>query len=254
MVNCVISDKKLIYNELERPERLGIVSQLYKQYTATALTEALMNVYAVDKKPNKFQPLNSFMVEWEIEVNFVKRIPILAVEGEGKGAEVIFHFPEKYYEQYDCFVIEETRQQCMVMIAPIRRSDACYEYVCRLVDNDYSETIDQSVVGTDTRFITNHMPELHETGFSKYQSNVERHRAWIGTTRTDIDMSAKYAAMEDQFINIATKDKDYTYKLSGAEKVCLDSFMAARNNKLLFSKGSMDVNGRSALSDEIGRP
>lgn len=63
----------------------------------------------------------------------------------------------------------------------------------------------------------------------------------IGTTRCDIDYSAKYAAMEDQFINIATKDKDFTYKLSGAEKVCLDSYMAARNNKLLFSKGNFDV-------------
>lgn len=60
--------------------------------------------------------------------------------------------------------------------------------------------------------------------------------------------------MEDQFINIATKDKDFTLKLTGAEKVCLDSYMAARNNKLLFSKGSVDVNGKSTISDELGRP
>lgn len=76
----------------------------------------------------------------------------------------------------------------------------------------------------------------------------------IGTTRCDIDYSAKYAALEDQFINIATKDKDFTYKLTGAEKVCLDSYMAARNNKLLFSKGNFDVNGKTTISDEIGRP
>ena len=69
-----------------------------------------------------------------------------------------------------------------------------------------------------------------------------------------MDYSAKYAAMEDQFIQIATKDKEFTYKLTGAEKVCLDSYMAARNNKLLFSKGSVDVNGKSTLHDEIGRP
>lgn len=65
-------------------------------------------------------------------------------------------------------------------------------------------------------------------------------------------MSAKYAAMEDQFINIATKDKEFTYKLTGAEKVCMDSFMAARNGKALFSKGSVDVNGKSTLVDELG--
>lgn len=125
-----------------------------------------MNVYHLDKgKANKFSPLNSFMVEWEIDVNFVKRIPILAVEGTGaNGAEILFHFPERYYEQYDVFVIEETRQQCMVMLEPIRRSDACVECVCRLIDNDYAECLDPhtNYEGMDTRFITNHMPELHE--------------------------------------------------------------------------------------------
>lgn len=154
---------------MEKPERLGIVSNLYKQYTATSLTEALMNIYTLDKgKPNKFQPLNSFMIEWDIDVNFVKRIPILAVDGDGSnGSEVIFQFPEKYYDMYDVFVIEKTRQQCFVMMEPIRRSDACVEYVCRVVDNDYSEVlIPSEIVGTDTRFITNHMPEMHETGLN----------------------------------------------------------------------------------------
>lgn len=194
------------------------------------------------------------MVEWEIDVNFVKRIPILAVDGDGNnGSEVIVHFPERYYEQYDVFVIEETRQQLMVMVEPIRRSDACFECICRLVDNDYAERL-ENVEGMETRFITNHMPELHERGFSKYQSSMERHRTFIGTTRNDIDFSAKYAAMEDQFIQIATKDKEFTYKLSGAEKVCLDSFMSARNNKLLFSKSSVNEEGKTTLHDEIGRP
>ena len=241
----------------EKPERLGIVSNLYKQYTATSLTEALMNVYSDDmNKPNRFRPSNSFMLEWDIDVNFVKRIPILAVEGDGAdGSEVIFHFPERYYEMYDVFVIEETRQQCMVTMTPIRRSDACVECVCRIVDNDYRDRLDvDAIIGTDTRFIINHMPELHETGFSKYQSNVEKHRTMIGTTRCDIDVSAKYMAMEDQFINIATKDKDLTLKLTGAEKVCLDSYMEARNNKLLFSRGNFDANGKVTIHDNIGRP
>ena len=75
----------------------------------------------------------------------------------------------------------------------------------------------------------------------------------IGTLRTDIDYSAKYAAMEDQFINIANNGKEFTYKLNAAEKVCLDSFMEARNNLLLFSKGNFDENGKVTLHDEIGR-
>lgn len=77
----------------------------------------------------------------------------------------------------------------------------------------------------------------------------------MGTTRTDIDMSAKYAAMEDQFIKVSNdKNQEFTYKMTGAEKVCLDSYMLARSNKLMFSKGSIDANGKSVLHDELGRP
>ena len=93
-----------------------------------------------------------------------------------------------------------------------------------------------------------------EVGYVKYQSNIERHRTMIGTHRVDIDYSAKYAAMEDHFINIANNGKDYTYKLNAADKVAMDSFMEVRNNKLLFSKGNFDENGRVTLHDEIGRP
>lgn len=145
---------------------MGIVANLYKQYTASALTEALMNVYTRDKgKPNSFQSIDSFLVEWNIDVNFVKRLPILAVDGTGaNGTEIIFQFPEKYYEMYDVFVIEETRQQCIVLSVPVRRSDACWEVVARVIDNDYSEQINGDVVGMQTRFVTNHVPELHETG------------------------------------------------------------------------------------------
>ena len=76
----------------------------------------------------------------------------------------------------------------------------------------------------------------------------------IGTHRADIDYSAKYAAMEDQFIRVATDDKkEFTYKLTGAEKACLDSYMFARNNALLFAKGSMNAQGKSTLHDELGR-
>lgn len=76
----------------------------------------------------------------------------------------------------------------------------------------------------------------------------------IGTTRNDIDYSAKYAVMEDQFIKIATKDKEFVYKMNAAEKECLDSYMASRNGKLLFSKGNFDANGKVNIHDEIGRP
>ena len=47
-----------------KPQRLGIVSVLYDQYTASHLTEALLNTYSLEKgKKNAFQSIDSFVVE-----------------------------------------------------------------------------------------------------------------------------------------------------------------------------------------------
>lgn len=54
----------------ERPHRLGVVSRLYPQLTATFLTEALRNIYYADSKPNKFQSTDSTYFEWEVNVSF----------------------------------------------------------------------------------------------------------------------------------------------------------------------------------------
>lgn len=53
-----------------RPERLGIVSSMYPELTASYLTEALRNVFYRDlKKADKFQSIDSMMFEWEVETN-----------------------------------------------------------------------------------------------------------------------------------------------------------------------------------------
>ena len=54
----------------ERPHRLGVVSRMYPQLTATFLTEALRNIYYADSKPNKFQNTDSTYFEWEVNVSF----------------------------------------------------------------------------------------------------------------------------------------------------------------------------------------
>ena len=56
--------------KLERPHRLGVVSRLYPQLTATFLTEELRNIYYADSKPNKFQSTDSTYFEWEVNVSF----------------------------------------------------------------------------------------------------------------------------------------------------------------------------------------
>ena len=245
------------------PARLGIVSTLYDQYTATHLTEALMNTYTMEKGKKGFQSINSFLIEWDLQVNKIKRVPIIAApEGTGVNAgDVKFYFPENYYQKYDTFVVERTRQQFIVLNRPQRLRDNCWLVIAKILDNDYDSVVDyagpsaSSMVGLQTRFVTNYHPELHQEGYTKYQSNVEKHRTYIATHRCDIDMSAMYKPLEDVFIQIGKGDKDDpVYKMNSAEKDCLDSFMEARNNALLWGKSNMDETGKPKIYDEDGRP
>lgn len=158
------------------PARLGIVSSLYPQYTATHLTESLFNTYTLEKgRKNAFQSIDSFMVEWDINVNRIKRIYFTAVpEGDGaNGTDILFRFGENYYQKYDTFIIENTRQQIIVMNRPQRISDNEWLVIGRINDDDYSSILDTSgtQVGMSTRFITNYMPELHKISLCNISVN-----------------------------------------------------------------------------------
>lgn len=243
----------------ERPARLGLVSSLYEQYTASYLTESLMNIYAFEDtgKKNSFQSLNSFMVEWDISVGYIKRIPIISVSGNGaQGADIEVTFGENYYQKNDVFVIEALRQQLIVLTRPVQTAEG-WKVTCKLQDSDYAAQLEiTDLGGYDTRFLTNYQPELHEEGYVKYQSNTEKHRTYISTHRADVSYSAKYRGMEDVFIQIGKGDKDDpVYKMNPAEKDCLDSFMAARANALLWGKTNVDKHGKPKIFDpETGRP
>ena len=240
------------------PARLGIVSTLYDQYTATHLTEALMNTYTMEKGKKGFQSINSFLIEWDLQTKKIKRVPLVAApEGSGLNAgDVKFYFPENYYQKYDTFVVERTRQQFIVLNRPQRLRDNCWLVIAKILDNDYDSVVDPSTAaGFQTRFVTNYVPELHSEGYTKYQSNCEKMRTYIATHRCDIDMSAMYKPMEDVFIQIGKgSDDDPVYKMNTAEKDCLDSFMEARNNALLWGKSNMDATGKPKIYDEDGRP
>ena len=240
------------------PARLGIVSTLYDQYTATHLTEALMNTYTMEKGKKGFQSINSFLIEWELQAKKIKRVPLIAApEGSGVNAgDVKFYFPENYYQKYDTFVVERTRQQFIVLNRPQRLRDNCWLVIAKILDNDYDSVVDPTTAaGFQTRFVTNYHPELHSEGYTKYQSNCEKMRTYIATHRCDIDMSAMYKPMEDVFIQIGKgNDDDPVYKMNTAEKECLDSYMEARNNALLWGKSNMDASGKPKIYDEDGRP
>jgi hypothetical protein len=140
-----------------KPHKLGIVSRLYPELTASYLTESLKNIFWQNKKSgNKYQSINSMYFEWEVETNYIKRVEFAAVpETDGAGGEdIVMAFKERYYEKYDIFKIDETGQQCIVVSRPVRKADNYWEVTVRLIDNDYSSVLDLSgcQIGMTTRF------------------------------------------------------------------------------------------------------
>lgn len=65
-------------------------------------------------------------------------------------------------------------------------------------------------------------------------TNCEKHRTFISTHRSDVEVSAAYKPMEQVFIQIGKgQQDDPVYQMNTAEKDCLDTFMAARNQALV---------------------
>lgn len=243
--------------------KLGVVARMHPELTASFLTESLMNIYTSNPEAGKYQSINAFMFEWEIDVNFIKKVEFAAVPvgiGGSAGAEIIMAFKERYYDKYDTFRIEKTRQVCAVKSSPIRKADDYWEYIVQVVDHSPDVVLDVTGCqrGMTTRFLSNAHPELHEEGYTKSQSNVELHRNWITTHRNDITFSAQYAALEDVYIDLSNGKPSKTqkiYKMKSVEKELLDSFLESRNNALLLQKGNVDVNGKSTLYErETNRP
>jgi len=66
------------------------------------------------------------MYEYEIQTNQIKRIEFAAVpvEDGANGTEITFAFKENYYQKYDIFMIEGSRQQVICVTRPQRRADS----------------------------------------------------------------------------------------------------------------------------------
>ena len=64
------------------------------------------------------------------------------------------------------------------MNRPQRVRDNEWLVIAKILDDDYGSVVDLSgcQIGDTTRFVTNYQPELHEEGYVKFQSNVEKHR------------------------------------------------------------------------------
>lgn len=250
----------------EKPQRLGIVSRMqpYEDMTASYLCEAMGNIVRNSEKGgSKYQKLDALCFEWEIEQNHIKYIPFAEqVTGTGiNGTEITMVFPERYYEAEDTFIIEESKQMCYILEAPIRKADNYWCYQVRLMGGDREATLDTSACykGAKTRWIGNIKPEYHDQGYVKFQSNVEKQRGWINEIRVDIDASSRYEALEETWIKLS-KGSDANgwqskiFAWPDKKKTLLDNFMQARNNGLLWQHTTMDENGKSTISDRRGRP
>ena len=246
----------------DKPKNLGLLSRMYPQCTATYYTEALGNIfYNNAKKANKFQSIDSYMIEWQLDVNEIKRVPLAAMpEGDGAdGTEITFYFPYRYYEKYDIFKVEDTRQQFIVISHPVKKGSNLWMVSARLVSEDYDTLLDLSGThaGSLTVFQSNAVPELSEEGYVKNQSNIQKIRNYLTTFRNDIDYSSKFELLEDKFIKVAKGDNNITYyQLDTKEKQLLDNFMLARGKGLLLNRSNIDPRtGKPNIVDpESGRP
>ena len=246
-----------------KPHRIGVVARMYTDNTLNFITDGLRNIFYKDEKADQFQLSSSLLFEWIVETNNIKKVEFAEVPTETgeNGAVITMAFRENYYQKYDIFRIDKTKQQCQVVSRPIRKRDDYWEVQVRLIDNDYDTILDTDgcQVGDTTTFQSVAMPELSEEGYSKFQSQMERHRNFMTTFRADASWSSLYAIQENVFMSIAD-DKDQTksegvYKMLKKEKELLDTFMYAMNTGLTFNKGNIDVNGKATISEpETGRP
>lgn len=98
---------------------------MFTDNTLNFITDGLRNVFYKDEKADQFQMSSSLMFEWEIETNNIRHIAFAEKPiGDGaNGCEITMAFQENYFQKYDIFRIDKTKQQCEVVSRPIRKRD-----------------------------------------------------------------------------------------------------------------------------------
>lgn len=241
-----------------KPHKLGKVVTMYPHLSISYLTDALKNVYFNPKKnAESFTPINSMAVQWNIDVNYIKKVKIVsAISGNGANLrEESIVLEERYYDKNDTFTLEN-KQQLFVTRVPVKLAQKRWKYTVRLV-GDGSKTVNTAytAAGKTTRYRSNYYPELSERGYTKFHSNTETHRNYLSRHRASVDWSADYAMGEDIFIE-AGKGKEggsEYYKMNRKEKECMDHFLLSREQSCIFSQTNFDVNGKCQMQDERER-
>ena len=108
-----------------KPHRIGVVARMYTDNTLNFITDGLRNIFYKDEKADQFQLSSSLLFEWVVETNNIKKVEFaeLPTEAGENGTEITMAFKENYYQKYDIFRIDKTKQQCQVISRPIRKRD-----------------------------------------------------------------------------------------------------------------------------------
>ena len=98
---------------------------MYPDNCLNFITDGLRNIFYKDEKVDNFQVTSSLLFEWQVETNNIKHIEFAEVPTEtgANGTEITMAFKENYYQKYDIFRIDATKQQCQVVSRPIRKRD-----------------------------------------------------------------------------------------------------------------------------------
>ena len=241
----------------EKPHIMGQVVRMYPRLTISNLTEGLRNVYTNKKQRGGFTPINSYAIQWTIDVNYIKKIRIMSDATPTAGIFKVT-LEEKYYNKNETFALDNQTQ--LFVVAPPRfLGPKMWEYRVKMVSNNGGiPDINMLKKGRQTRFRSNYHPELSVRGYVKYQFNTETHRNYISKHRSSDVQSAEYAASEEYYIERNSKkaggktEYEY-YRLQKLEKDVLESYLWARENHLLFGESNFDANGKCTMQDEKGQ-
>lgn len=118
-----------------KPHRIGVVARMYTDNTLNFITDGLRNIFYKDEKADQFQLSSSLLFEWVVETNNIKKVEFAEVPTETgeNGTEITMAFRENYYQKYDIFRIDKTKQQCQVVSRPIRKRDRQTQLIVSLL-------------------------------------------------------------------------------------------------------------------------
>ena len=242
----------------EKPHIMGQVVRMYPRLTISNLTEGLRNVYQNKKSQGGFTPINSMVIQWTIDVNYIKKVRIVEAASALTGVFTI-GLAEKYYSKNETFALENN-MQLIVVAPPIMKASNNWTYSVQLVGNNPGASVPTAMVGVGktTRYRSNYHPELSVRGYVKYQFNTETHRAFISKHRSSDVQSSEYSAAQDYYIERNKKTSkgklEYEYyQLQKLEKDVLESYLWSRENHLLFGQSNFDSNGKCMMQDEDGQ-